>query len=64
MAQSGTSGEIKSEARGPHWIAWILRDGASKPDGGVVFIGRTQEEAEARARQYAESPFYPSSNPR
>jgi hypothetical protein len=64
MAQPGTSREIRSEARGPHWIAWIVSNGGPKPDGGVVFVGRTQEEAEARARQYAESPFYPPSTPR
>ncbi len=64
MAQPGTSRDIRSEARGPHWIAWIPAAGASKPEGGVVLVGRTQEEAEARARQYAASPYYPSSNPR
>ena len=47
--------EIHSEARGPHWIAWVSRGGDSKPERSVVFVGRTQEEAEARARLWAEA---------
>ncbi len=46
---------ILSEARGPHWIAWVSRDGDTKPERSVVLIGKTREEAEARARQWAES---------
>jgi hypothetical protein len=46
---------IHSQARGPHWIAWVSRGGDSKPERSVVLVGRTQEEAEARARQWAES---------
>ena len=49
----GGAYRIRSEARGPHWIAWIVRSG-EKPEGGIVLVGETQEEAEARARQYAE----------
>jgi len=45
---------IHSEARGPHWIAWITRGGSEKPDRSIVVIGETQEEAEARARLFAE----------
>jgi hypothetical protein len=47
--------QVLSEARGPHWIAWISRDGSGKPDRSVVLVGATREEAEARARQWAES---------
>jgi hypothetical protein len=47
--------QVHSEARGPHWIAWVSRDGSEKPDRSVVLIGRTREEAEARARQWADS---------
>ena len=47
--------EIRSEARGPHWIAWIVRAGAEGPDRNIVLVGETREEAEARARQFAES---------
>jgi hypothetical protein len=46
--------EIHSQARGPHWIAWITRAGSDKPDGGVVLVAATREEAELRARRWAE----------
>ncbi len=45
--------DIRSEERGPHWIAWPARDSAGKPVNAVVLIGETKEEAEARARDYA-----------
>jgi hypothetical protein len=47
--------EIRSESRGAHWVAWIVRSGNAKPDGSVVVIGETREEAEANARRWAES---------
>ena len=50
-----SSYEIHSEARGPHWVAWITRGGSTKPDRSVLIVGRTQEEAEASAKQWAES---------
>ena len=46
--------EIRSEARGAHWIAWVSRDGDPKPHRAVVLIGQTQDEAEANARRWAE----------
>jgi hypothetical protein len=46
--------QVHSEPRGPHWVAWITRGGNAKPDGSVVLVAETQEEAEARARQWAE----------
>lgn len=46
--------EIHSEERGPHWIAWVTRGGSTKPEGSVVLVGETQEEAESRARAWAE----------
>jgi len=49
-----TSYQVFSEARGPHWIAWISRDGGGKPQQSVILVARTQEEAEARARAWAE----------
>jgi hypothetical protein len=51
---AGGSYEIHVEARGPHWIAWITRDGGGKPDRSVVLVAGSQEEAEARARSWAE----------
>ena len=47
--------EIHSAARGPHWIAWLTRDGGQLPDRSVVIVGETKEEAEARAKAWAES---------
>ena len=46
--------QIHSEARGPHWIAWVSRDGSGKPQGSVVIVAETRELAETRARQWAE----------
>ncbi|HET9262556.1 MAG TPA: hypothetical protein VFO14_05900 [Vicinamibacterales bacterium] len=48
-----TTRRIRSEARGPHWVAWVA-DTSGKPEGAVVLVGETQEEAEARARMWAE----------
>ena len=45
--------QIRSEARGPHWVAWVP-DAAGKPEGSVVLVGETREEAEERARRWAE----------
>jgi hypothetical protein len=46
--------EIHSEARGPHWIAWLTRSGETMPERSIVLVGETQEEAETRARRWAE----------
>jgi len=46
--------QIHSQARGPHWIAWVSRDGSGKPDQSVVLVAATREEAEVRARAWAE----------
>ena len=51
--KSGTF-EIRSQASGPHWVAWLARTSDGKPDRSVVLVGETQEEAEARARLWAE----------
>ena len=45
--------QVFSEARGPHWIAWISRDGSGQPDRSVVFVAATRQEAEARAADAA-----------
>ena len=50
-----SSYEIHSEARGPHWIAWITRGTGTKPERSVVVVGETQAEAEESARKWAES---------
>lgn len=51
ITQSGR--EIRSEARGPHWVAWVA-DASGKPEGAVVVVGENREEAEERAKTWAE----------
>jgi phage terminase large subunit-like protein len=56
MADRTTQGDgaIRSEPRGGHWVAWIATaDG--KPEQSIVLIGETRQEAEERARRWAES---------
>jgi hypothetical protein len=48
--------QIRSEAHGPHWVAWIA-DPNGKPEYSVVLVAATQEEAEERARRWAEQPW-------
>jgi hypothetical protein len=55
---TGSSYQIHSEARGPHWIAWITRGGSDKPDRSVILVAASQEEAEARAKRWAEQTSY------
>jgi hypothetical protein len=52
--QEGTF-EIKSEAHGPHWVAWLASPTDGTPDRSVLIVGQTQAEAVARARQWADS---------
>ena len=54
MSESpGASYEIHSEERGHHWVAWLTRDGDSRPVLSVLLVGQTREEAEARAREWS-----------
>lgn len=46
--------DVKSEQRGGHWVAWVVRTPDGKPDRSVLVVGQTQAEAEARARAWAE----------
>jgi hypothetical protein len=46
--------EVHTAARGPHWVAWISRDGTGKPYRSVVLVAGTKEEAQARAQAWAE----------
>jgi hypothetical protein len=50
--------QIHSEERGPHWIAWVSRDGTGKPDRSVILVGENQQKAEANARLWAEQSSY------
>jgi hypothetical protein len=44
--------DIRSEAHGPHWVAWVA-DPDGKPENSVVLVAPTREEAEERARWWA-----------
>ena len=46
--------EIRSEAHGPHWVAWLTRAADGSPEQSVLLVGQTRTEAEARARKWAE----------
>jgi len=50
--------EIHSAPRGPHWIAWVSRDGSGKPDRSVILVGENREKAEANAQRWAEQTAY------
>ena len=52
-SRSTAPGEIRSEPRGAHWIAWRA-DATGKPIGAVVIVGETREEAESRAARWEE----------
>lgn len=54
MVVATGSYQVHSEAHGPHWVAWVSRGADAKPDRSVVLIGKTREEAEARAQAWAE----------
>jgi hypothetical protein len=47
--------EIRSEAHGPHWVAWVARSADGGPEHSVLLVGQTREEAEDRARRWAEA---------
>jgi len=44
--------EVHSEARGPHWVAWITHQGERGPYRSVLVVGASREEAESRARKW------------
>jgi hypothetical protein len=50
---STTTHEIRSELRGGHWVAWIVRTPDGKPDRSILLVGRTKKEAEQRADDWA-----------
>jgi hypothetical protein len=58
MANPSGAFQIHSEQRGPHWIAWVSRDGSGKPARSVVLVAETREEAERRAKRWAEQSSY------
>jgi hypothetical protein len=44
--------EVRSEQRAFHWVAWVVRPGESGPANSLLMVGRTQEEAESRGREW------------
>jgi hypothetical protein len=53
MTNTKGPGSVRSEAHGPHWVAWIP-DADGKPVNSVVLVGETREEAEERAKKWSE----------
>jgi hypothetical protein len=51
--RTNTERTVRSEMRGGHWVAWVP-DADGKPERSIVLVGETREEAEERARQWAE----------
>lgn len=51
--EAAGSFEIHSEARGPHWVAWITRPGEKGPHQSILLVGATRDEAEGKAREWA-----------
>ena len=58
MPTASGSYQIHTAVRGPHWIAWVSRDGSGKPHGSVILVGETKEKAEANARRWADHSSY------
>jgi hypothetical protein len=54
---SGTSYDIRTAARGSHWVGWVVPSGSEKPERSIVLIGKTREEAEERARAWLNSTY-------
>ncbi|MGE5245523.1 MAG: hypothetical protein ACM3SQ_14970 [Betaproteobacteria bacterium] len=54
MSDTG-SYQIHTEARGPHWVGWVTRGSDAKPYRSVLLVAATKEEAESRARAWAEA---------
>ena len=55
MTTTAGSYTIHTEARGPHWIAWLTVGAEAKPERSIILIAANQEQAEQRARQWAEA---------
>lgn len=45
---------IHSRPSGPHWIAWVSVGESDRPVDSVILVGQTREDAEERARAWAE----------
>jgi hypothetical protein len=60
MPTPSTRYQVHTEARGPHWIAWVTRGADAKPERSVVLVAATQQEAEARAHEWARQTIAPT----
>jgi hypothetical protein len=55
MTTTAGSYTVHTAERGPHWVAWLTVGADTKPERSIILIAATQQEAEARARQWAEA---------
>jgi hypothetical protein len=55
--------QVHSEARGPHWVAWITQPGGTGPYQSVLLVAASQEEAERRARKWGAEVTAQTENP-
>ena len=46
--------QVHTEARGPHWVAWITQGSETKPYRSVILIAANQADAEARGKDWAD----------
>jgi hypothetical protein len=44
--------EVRSEARGSHWVAWVTKPGQSEQAAAILMVGLTREEAEQRMNSW------------
>lgn len=52
--------QIHTEARGPHWVAWLTREGSTKPDRSIVLVAASQDDAIARAEWWVRNGAEPA----
>jgi hypothetical protein len=53
-AQKPGSFQIHSEARGPHWVAWLTQGTDKNAYQSILLVGASKEEAETKAARWAE----------
>ena len=58
MSPADTAYQIHVEARGAHWVSWITRAGAEKPDRSVILVAANEAEARERAQLWGEQTVY------
>jgi len=54
VTTSGGTFEIRSEAHGPHWVAWLASTADGAAHRSVLLVGQTKAEAESNARRWAQ----------